>query len=170
VRSNLWLLLGAMLRSIRQIARRSFSTAAAAERVKGKLYLKFSSPYQTVYDDKPVHLVNISTLTGVMGIHAEHVPTIAQMRPGVVMVQEDETGSNVKKFFVPAGFTIINDDSTASISASEVMSLDELDFAKAKSALPEYQAKVNSLPDGKDKAEAQIALEVIEAITFAETA
>jgi hypothetical protein len=44
--------------------------------------------------------------TGDMGVVADHVPTIAQLRPGVVIVHQADM-TDMKKFFVSGGFAIV---------------------------------------------------------------
>ncbi|KAJ3079545.1 delta subunit of the central stalk of mitochondrial F1F0 ATP synthase, atp16, partial [Quaeritorhiza haematococci] len=63
---------------------------------------------------------------GDMGILADHVPTVAQLKPGVVEIFVPNEKS--QRFFVSGGFAVINPDSTLNINAVEAFTLDQLDF------------------------------------------
>jgi F-type H+-transporting ATPase subunit delta len=53
--------------------------------------------YQSVYKSQDVVQVNIPAETGEMGILANHVPSIEQLKPGLIEVIEESGGS--KQFF-----------------------------------------------------------------------
>ncbi len=55
-----------------------------------------------------------------------HVPTVAQLRPGVVTVHK-ELDKDVEKYFVSSGFAFVHQDSTADVCAVEAVKLDDLD-------------------------------------------
>lgn len=78
-----------------------------------------------------VDQVNLSSSEGDMGILARHVPSIIQLRPGVVEIFTDGTSSSstAKKtsFFLSGGFATVNPDSSMQIAAMEAVSLDKLD-------------------------------------------
>ncbi|CAI8498383.1 unnamed protein product [Pichia kudriavzevii] len=65
--------------------------AEAAESLK----LSFSMPHDTIFINKEVTQVNVPAVSGQMGILANHVPIVEQLKPGVVEVLE---GSNSSKF------------------------------------------------------------------------
>lgn len=58
--------------------------------------------------------VNIPTTAGDLGILADHVPTIQQLRPGVIEVIN---GSKTEKYFVSGGFATVNEGSALNINA-----------------------------------------------------
>ncbi len=56
-----------------------------------------SSSYQSIYKSQDVVQVNLPTESGEMGVLANHVPTIEQLKPGLVEVIEESGGS--KQYF-----------------------------------------------------------------------
>jgi len=56
-----------------------------------------TSHQQSVYKSADVVQVNIPAVSGEMGILAHHVPSIEQLKPGLVEVIEESGGS--KSFF-----------------------------------------------------------------------
>lgn len=68
-----------------------------AEAVSDKIKLSLALPHQSIYKSQNVVQVNIPAESGVMGILAQHVPTIEQLKPGVVEVLEESGGT--KSFF-----------------------------------------------------------------------
>ncbi|KAG0071637.1 delta subunit of the central stalk of mitochondrial F1F0 ATP synthase, atp16, partial [Podila epicladia] len=70
--------------------------AYATDAVAAGLRLTFAVPHQTIYKNASVTQVNIAAVSGDMGILASHVPSIEQLRPGVVEVLE---ASGSKRFF-----------------------------------------------------------------------
>ena len=71
-----------------------------------------------------------------------HVPTAAQLRPGVLTVQEDE--GTASKFFVSSGFAFVHSDSTADVCAVEAFPVEDLDAATVEAGLADYTAKLAS--------------------------
>jgi F-type H+-transporting ATPase subunit delta len=98
-----------------------------------------------------------------MGILANHVPIVEQLKPGVVEVLEGTTSS---KFFVSGGFVSVLPDSKISITSVEAFSLDSFDASTVKTLLAEAQKNAAS-SDEKIAAEASIEVEVLEALATA---
>lgn len=73
-----------------------------------------------------VDLVLIPAVTGDFGVMPGHVPTVAQLRPGVISVHK-ELDKDVEKYFVSSGFAFVHNDSTADVCAVEAVKLDDLD-------------------------------------------
>jgi hypothetical protein len=67
--------------------------------------------------------VNLPAETGEMGVLANHVPSIEQLKPGLVEVME-ETGGN-KQFFLSGGFAVVQPGSQLSINAVEGYPLED---------------------------------------------
>lgn len=63
-----------------------------------------------------------------------HVPTVAQLRPGVVTVHTEQD-KDIEKYFVSSGFAFVHADSTAEIVAVEAVKLDELDTEAVRAGL-----------------------------------
>merc|ERR1719323_345026 len=114
----------------------------------------FGGPNAVFYNAASVKQVDVPSFSGAFGILPNHVPTLAVLKPGVVTVYEDDGATN--KFFVSSGSVSINEDASVQILAEEVHKIEDL-VAKA-------QSKVASASDEVAKAEAQIELEVGEAL------
>lgn len=69
-----------------------------------------------------------------------HVPTIAELRPGVVAVHK-ELDKDVEKFFVSGGFAFAHADSSVEITAVEATKIEDLDPSAVKAGLAEYTAR-----------------------------
>jgi len=106
-------------------------------------------------------------VSGEMGILADHVPTIAELSPGVVTVQPKADGGESLKWFVSGGYCIVNPDSTASISAVEAVSLADLDPVLCKKGLEDSKAALARGNTDREKAEAQISVDVYQAMAHA---
>lgn len=93
----------------RRVAPRLMSTeAAAAVAVK----LNFSLPHESIYNGVDVHSVILPGSAGEYGITANHVPYVAQLKPGVVQILHEEGTSEPEKYFVPGGFALTHEDSS----------------------------------------------------------
>ena len=92
----------------RRVATRSFSTEGAPTSVK----LSFCLPHETVYNGVSVHSVIIPGSAGEYGVTAGHVPYVAQLKPGVLQILHDESGSEPEKYFVAGGYALTHADSS----------------------------------------------------------
>jgi F-type H+-transporting ATPase subunit delta len=70
--------------------RRSYAEAVPRD----KLIVTVASPYQTFMKEEVAEQVNLSTSAGDIGILHKHVPTIQQLRPGMVEVLGSPSGPN----------------------------------------------------------------------------
>ena len=123
----------------------------------------FSSPAELLYNQaKNVKQVDVPSLSGNFGILANHVPLLAVLKPGVLTVHEDDWKS--KKFFVSSGSVSINSDSSVQVLAEEAFPLEKLDLKAAQETLSEAQRQLSQAKDEKEKAEAQIQVECVEAV------
>ncbi|KAI8924078.1 F1 complex, delta/epsilon subunit of ATPase [Entophlyctis helioformis] len=153
-------LASASLGESRQVSRRSYATEAKGG---SKLVLNFAVPHQAIHRAVEVKQVNLASTDGSMGILANHVPTIAQLKPGVIeVIGNDKT----EKFFVSGGFAIVNPDSTLNINAVEAYPIAELDIEAAKRALGEVNKKLATGSE-EDKITARIQAELFEAVVAA---
>lgn len=126
-----------------------------------ELPLTFASPYQSFYNCKNIQQVDVSTISGDMGILPNHVPVIAALKPGLVSVYEED--GTVKKFFVSSGIVTVNEDSSIQILAEEASPLDNLDRAEAERGLEQCQRDLTSATTEETKTEASIGIEFHEA-------
>jgi F-type H+-transporting ATPase subunit delta len=95
-----------------------------------------------------------------------HVPTIAQLKPGVVQVQEVQNGP-LLKYFVSGGFAAIGEDSKLTITALEAALVDDLDADAVKAGLAQYQDAYAKATEDVAKSEAEIGVEVYQAMSYA---
>ncbi|CAN6623073.1 ATP synthase subunit delta, mitochondrial [Trichomonascus vanleenenianus] len=139
------------------VLRRGYAEAAATT---DKIKLSLALPRETLYENLEATQVNIPTTSGDLGILANHVPTIQQLRPGLIEVI-DTTGT--KQFFTSGGFATVNEGSTLEINAVEAYPLEDFSPEAVKSLTSEAQSKANS-SDEVIATEGKIELEVLEAL------
>lgn len=134
-----------------------------------KLTFNFYLPHAVLGTSQKVDLVLLPATTGDFGVMPGHVPTVAQLRPGVVTVHK-ELDKEVEKYFVSSGFAFVHSDSSADVCAVEAVKLDDLDPEAVKAGLAEYNAKLGSLQgkaDDYELAAAQIGVEVYSSMNSA---
>merc|ERR1712141_159249 len=143
-----------------------------ALRVGSSMLLRSMRPSRASLISKRAMSEMAFTFAAPNGVHYKNasvkqvdVPTLAVLAPGVVTVIEDS--GDAAKFFVSSGTVTINDDSSVQILAEEAHSLDSFDASAAKAALDEATAAANAAGDDAAKAEAQIAVEVADALVKA---
>ncbi|KAK0921182.1 delta subunit of the central stalk of mitochondrial F1F0 ATP synthase, atp16 [Friedmanniomyces endolithicus] len=130
-----------------------------------KLRLSLALPHQTIYKSQDVVQVNIAAESGEMGILAQHVPSIEQLKPGLVEVIE-EAGGN-KQFFLSGGFATVQAGSVLSINAVEGYPLEDFSAENVRNQISEAQKIAGGSGSEQDKAEANIELEVLESLQAA---
>lgn len=129
-----------------------------------KLTVNFVLPHQFELQAKEVDMVIVPATSGQMGVLPGHVPTIAELKPGLMSVHE---GAEVKQYFVSSGFAFVHANSVTDIVCIEAVPLDRLDPDEVRKGVQEYTQKVASAKDDLEKAEAQIGLEVHSALQAA---
>ncbi|CAD0024787.1 unnamed protein product [Aureobasidium pullulans] len=158
------------------LARRGYADVAA-----DKIQLSLSLPHQVrlaqstilaqsgtrqkrMENDGPVLTVqvNIPAETGDMGVLASHVPSIEQLRPGLVEVIEESAGS--KQFFLSGGFATVQPGSKLSINAVEGYPLEDFSAEAVRNQIAEAQKIASGSGSEQDIAEAKIELEVLESL------
>ncbi|KAF9210686.1 delta subunit of the central stalk of mitochondrial F1F0 ATP synthase, atp16 [Podila verticillata] len=152
-----------LARSVR-VVRPVLARAYVTEAVAAGLRLTFAVPHQTIYKDVNVTQVNIAAVSGDMGILASHVPSIEQLRPGVVEILE---ASGSKRFFVSGGFIAMNPDSSLNINAIEAFPVEEFSAEAVRAGLAEAQRLANSGATEEEKIAAKVEVEVYEALQAA---
>lgn len=151
--------LGSFLRSgVRTtlLASRAYSNGGST------LPLTFGSSTEVFYNNVDVKQVDVSSTTGTFGILPNHVPAISVLKPGLVVVHDQDDKQN--KFFASSGTVTINADSTVQILVEEAYPLDKLDAQAARSGLEKCQAKVSSATSEEERAEAQVGVELYETL------
>lgn len=111
-------------------------------------------------------MVIVPASTGQMGVLPGHVPTIAELKPGVLSVHD---GNDTKKYFVSSGFAFIHANSVADIIAVEAVPIDQIDPSLVQKGLAEFSQKLSSATTDLEKAEAQIGVDVHSALNSALT-
>lgn len=111
-------------------------------------------------------MVIVPASTGQMGVLPGHVPTIAELKPGVLSVHE---GNDTKKYFVSSGFAFVHANSVADIIAVEAVPIDQIDPSLVQKGLAEFNQKLSSATTDLEKAEAQIGVDVHSALNSALT-
>ncbi|KAK9237232.1 epsilon subunit of F1F0-ATP synthase [Lipomyces kononenkoae] len=132
-----------------------------AEVPSDRIRLNLTLPHQTIYQDADVVQVNLPATTGDLGVLANHVPTVEQLRPGVIDVVE-ESGAT-KQFFVSGGFAVVQPGSLLSINAIEAYPVEDFSAEAVRAQLAEAQKNATSGSE-VDQVEAKIELEVLEAL------
>jgi F-type H+-transporting ATPase subunit delta len=152
-----------LVRPLLQIKNNQQQLRFIARTMATEMSFTFSSPGEVFYNQaKNVKQIDVSTLSGSVGILANHVPILAALKPGVVSITENE--GNVKKYFVSSGSVAVNADSSVQLLAEEAFSVDKLDLKSAQEQLSEGQSLLSSAKDEAQKAEAQIVIETAEAV------
>ncbi|KAJ3189497.1 delta subunit of the central stalk of mitochondrial F1F0 ATP synthase, atp16 [Gaertneriomyces sp. JEL0708] len=148
-------------RAVTPVARcaRTYATEAAASGA-GKLRLNFVVPHQSLLKNYEATQVNLSSSEGDMGILAEHVPTIAQLKAGIIEVFS--ATEKPQRFFASGGFAIINPDSTLNINAVEAVPVEDIDVDAARRALEEASRRAAT-----GDVTAKIEVEVFESMVAA---
>lgn len=119
---------------------------------------------QTLVDDQEVTQVNVSASSGDLGILASHVPSVEELRPGLLEVI-DSAGS--KKWFVSGGFATIHPNNRLTVNAVEAYSLDQFSPEAVRQGLSEAQRVAGGSGSPEEKAEAEVKVEVFTALQSA---
>jgi F-type H+-transporting ATPase subunit delta len=104
-------------RALLQIGRRvygaaRFMSADAAAAPASSVKLNFSLPHEKLYDEVFVHSVIIPGSDGEYGVTANHVPYVAQLKPGVLQIYREEGATEPEKYFVAGGYALTHKDSS----------------------------------------------------------
>ncbi|KAL9123237.1 MAG: hypothetical protein Q9187_000218 [Circinaria calcarea] len=157
------------LRILRATARTRSTTIALslqrrglADAVSDKIKLSLALPHQSIYKSTDVVQINIPAESGEMGVLANHVPSIEQLKPGLVEIIEESGGS--KQFFLSGGFAIVQPNSQLSINAVEGFPLEDFSAEAVRSQISEAQKIASGSGSEQDIAEAKIELEVLESL------
>ncbi|GME24751.1 tannase and feruloyl esterase [Neofusicoccum parvum] len=143
------------------IAQRRGYAEAAADKIK----LTLALPHQTIFKSSEVVQVNLSSESGDMGVLANHVPSIEQLKPGLIEVIAEQGGS--KQWFASGGFAIVQPDNQLSVNAVEAYPLEDFSIENVRNQIAEAQKVASGSGSEVDIAEAQIELEVLESLQAA---
>ncbi|OQR69702.1 ATP synthase subunit delta [Tropilaelaps mercedesae] len=143
----------------RTINRRGLADAAPP---RERMAFTFASPSEMYYQNSDVKQVDVPSYSGDFGILAYHVPCLAVLKPGVVTVYPKD--GDLKRYFVSSGTITINEDSTVQVLAEEAVPVDRLDGGLVRDGLRKAQQQLASAGNQETKMEAQILVEVHEAM------
>lgn len=148
------------------LSRRALSTAAD-DAASGLMTLNFNLPHETIYSGAKVSQVIVPGAAGEYGVTSDHVPLVAQLKPGVLQILHEGT-SEAEKYFVAGGFSVTHPNSTTDISCPEAVKVDDIDSAAATAAFDAAKAAFASAEAGSlASAEAQIDMEVNKSMAAA---
>lgn len=144
-------------RTSRRVAARGFSSEASEAATS--VSLNFSVPYESIYAGASVEQVIIPGAEGEYGVTANHVPYVAQMKPGVLTVMFDSAES--EKYFVAGGYAVTHANSVTDVVCVEAVKVDDLD---ASTISANYESAKNvaasAAAGSQEEAEAKIDMEV----------
>ncbi|XP_013780402.1 ATP synthase subunit delta, mitochondrial-like [Limulus polyphemus] len=129
---------------------------------EAQMPLTFASTTKVFYNQSDIKQVDIPSYSGSFGILPNHVPAIAMLKPGVVTVYEQD--GSFKKFFVSSGSVTINNDSSVQVLAEEAVPVENLDPQACREGLHKAQQDLGSATTDEARTEANIAVEVHEAL------
>nr|XP_054764164.1 ATP synthase subunit delta, mitochondrial-like [Lytechinus pictus] len=161
--------LSGALRSQRQLVRICQPCRNYADDTKAsaptQMSFSFGYPGKMFYSNASVKQVDVPSGTGSFGILAQHVPSLAVLKPGTILVTEDD--GSISKFFVSSGMITVNDDSSVQILAEMAAPVEDLDSQAIKEGMTKAQQELAAAATDLARAEAQIAVEVHEAMDAA---
>ncbi|KAA8515809.1 hypothetical protein F0562_018580 [Nyssa sinensis] len=133
--------------------------------VPSKFVVKFLLPYDdSELSPKEVDMVIIPALIGEMRVLPGHVTTFAEMKLGVLSLHEQ---NEVTQYFVCGGFAMIHPFSVADIVTTEAVPLDEIDSSLVQKGLAESTQKLSLASTELEKVEAQIGVDLYNALNSA---
>ncbi|KZS98683.1 ATP-synthase delta-subunit, partial [Sistotremastrum niveocremeum HHB9708] len=159
------------LRLLSSVARNARISSSPAVLKRGyaeatdKIKLSLVLPHQSIFTSQDVVQVNLSAVTGDMGVLANHIPTVESLRPGTLEVIESEGTS--KKWFVSGGFATVHPNNSLTINAVEAAPLEDFSAEAVRANLAEAQKVANGNGSEEDKLEASIEVGVYEALQYA---
>lgn len=106
-------------------------------------------------------MVIVPAATGQMGILPGHVASISELKPGLVSIHE---GDEVTSYFISSGFAVVHSSSVADIIAIEAVPIEQVDPASVRERLVEFTQKLNTASNDVEIAEAQIGLDLLNAL------
>ena len=128
--------------------------------------LNFYLPNKVLAQSRMVYRVDIPATTGVFGVLPGRVPTVAQLRPGVLGILEEEN-SAPEQYFVAAGFAFVHPNSICDVVAVEAVPVADLDPDVVKEGMAKFVTQLAQATSDEEKAQAQIGVEVHKAMSDA---
>ena len=179
----------------RKVLPRTLARAFSSEAEASTVTLNFSVPYESIYNGASVFQVIIPGVEGEYGVTPNHVPYVAQLKPGVLQILHEEGLADSEKYFVAGGYALTHENSVtvrgrrmsnARISSNvmhcayllffvfqdvvcpEAVKLDDIDPSAVQSQFDAAKSAFSSATAGSvEQAEAQIDMEVNRAMGLA---
>lgn len=107
-------------------------------------------------------MVTIPAITGKMGILPGHVPSVSELKPGLLSMH---VGEEVTNYFVSSGFAYVHSNSITDILAVEAVPVEQIDPTSVQNALIEFTQKLSTASTDLEQAEAQIGVDVLTALS-----
>ncbi|KAK6453667.1 ATP synthase delta subunit [Scheffersomyces xylosifermentans] len=141
------------------VVRRTYATEASS--TSDALKLSLALPHETLFSESEVEQVNLPSVNGDLGILANHIPIVEQLRPGLLEIISK--GGETEQYFVSGGIATVQPGNKLTISAIEAFKPEQFDAAAVKNLIADAQKRAAS-SDEVVVAEANIELEVLEAL------
>jgi F-type H+-transporting ATPase subunit delta len=92
---------------------RGFASEASVEASSAtSVTLNFSVPHESIYNGAKVFQVIIPGVEGEYGVTPNHVPYVAQLKPGVLQILHEEGNfADSEKYFVSGGYALTHANS-----------------------------------------------------------
>jgi len=114
----------------------------------------------------PVKGLQISTVSGELGIRAGMEYKISKLIPGVIAIEKTE-GQPTTNYFTSGGFAHINNDGSVDINTVECVSLDDVEPAYVDRELAIATEAVKSAKNDKERVVAEVQVQTYEALQAA---
>lgn len=106
-------------------------------------------------------MIVVPATTGQMGVLPGHTATMTELKPGILALH---VSNEITKYFVSGGFAFIYPNSVADIITVEAVPIDRIDPDMVQKGLAEFSQKLVSATTDYEKAEAQIGIDVHNAL------
>jgi len=123
-----------------------------------RLFVTVACPHLTICRNKEAQMVRVPGINGEFGILHNHVPVIAELKPGVVSIV-DKQGVE-EKYFISGGFAFMQKDSTCAVNVVEAFPIDQLDPEAAREGFRKFQADLTKAANDQEKTTAMIGVEL----------
>ncbi|OLL24776.1 ATP synthase subunit delta, mitochondrial [Neolecta irregularis DAH-3] len=130
--------------------------------VTDTLALTLSVPHKALFNATAVQQVNLPGTSGDMGILANHVACIEQLKPGVVEIIGED--NSVQKYFVSGGFAVVQPNSILNINAIEASPLEDFNPETVQKYLADAERSLSS-GNEEEKLVAEVEVEVLNALS-----
>merc|ERR1711991_463662 len=143
---------------------RRYADEASEKAAATALTLNLSTPHKSIIAKKEISMVTVPGSAGYFGVSLDHVPTVAELKPGLITVHETE--EKTEHYFTSGGFVFMNEESVCDIAAIECVPVEALDPNAVKQGLEEHQRNLTS-SDESVAAKAAIGVEAFEGMQYA---